>query len=251
MSRYHSEWTDRFSDYLAGELGEAGQSEVEAHLAECGPCRDVLAGLSAVVACAGELGDLVPPRDLWPGVASAIGRPVHALARSGDPTVIELPSARAAAGSPPAGVRAYRSVWRERVGLAAAAAGLVALSVGTTWWAAHPRMQPAVPAEMAQTPGAIAGEAVLAADAGAPPADLASDLATLEDVLEAARGTLDPNTVLVLERNLGVIEQAIVDSREALALDPGNAFLSEHLERMYRRKLVYLQDAVRVSQWSG
>jgi hypothetical protein len=55
----------------------------------------------------------------------------------------------------------------------------------------------------------------------------------------------------VLERNLGVIEQAIVDSREALALDPGNAFLSEHLERMYRRKLVYLQDAVRVSQWSG
>jgi hypothetical protein len=92
---------------------------------------------------------------------------------------------------------------------------------------------------------------VLVADGGAPPADLASELATLEDVLEAARGTLDPNTVLVLERNLGVIEQAIVDSREALALDPGNAFLSEHLERMYRRKLVYLQDAVRVAQWSG
>lgn len=248
MSRYHSEWTDGFSDYLAEELGEARQAEVEAHVAECGPCRDVLAELRAVVARAGELGDLEPPRDLWSGIASAIGGPVRALPRRGDPSVIELPSARAAAGSAVAARGAPGRIWRGRAGLAAAAAGLVALSVGTTWWVADARMGPAGAPEAAE---AGAGAAVLVADGGAPPADLASELATLEDVLEAARGTLDPNTVLVLERNLGVIEQAIVDSREALALDPGNAFLSEHLERMYRRKLVYLQDAVRVAQWSG
>ena len=247
MSRYHSEWTDRFSDYLAEELDEAGQADVEAHLAECGACRDVLAELRAVVARARELGDLEPPRDLWSGIASAIGGPVRAWPRPGDRSVIELPSARAA-GAPLAARGAPGGMGLGRAGLAAAAAGLVALSVGTTWWVAEARMGAAGAPETADT---VVGGVALAAAEGAPSADLASELATLEDVLEAARGTLDPNTVLVLERNLGVIEQAIADSRDALALDPGNAFLSEHLERMYRRKLVYLQDAVRVAQWSG
>jgi anti-sigma factor RsiW len=252
MSRYHTEWTDRFSDYVAGELGDAGQSEVEAHLAGCGPCRDALAELRAVVAGARELGALEPPRDLWPGIASAIGGPVRAPARTADPSVIALPSARGAVVSP---TRAAPVRWGGRAGLAAAVAGLVAISVGTTWWVADMKMGSRRAADTALTTdaasGDIAGGSVLASDAGAPPADLAYELATLEAVLEAARGTLDPNTVLVLERNLAVIEQAIADSREALAVDPGNAFLSEHLERMYRRKLVYLQDAVRVAQWSG
>jgi hypothetical protein len=92
---------------------------------------------------------------------------------------------------------------------------------------------------------------VLAVDTGTPPEGLADELAVLEAALQVARSTLDPNTVLVLERNLAVIEQAIADSREALVLDPNNAFLSEHLERMYRRKLDYLQDAVRAVEWSG
>jgi hypothetical protein len=78
-----------------------------------------------------------------------------------------------------------------------------------------------------------------------PPAELAQELAALERLMDSARGALDPNTIRVIERCLAVIEQAIADSREALALDPGNAFLAGHLERMYRRKLVYLRDAVR------
>jgi hypothetical protein len=84
-----------------------------------------------------------------------------------------------------------------------------------------------------------------------PPAAMAGELAVLEDVLASARTVLDPNTVRVLERNLGVIEQAIADSREALVQDPGNTFLAQHLERMYRRKLVYLQDAVRLVEFGG
>jgi hypothetical protein len=248
MSRYHIEWTDRFSEYLAGELAEGEQAEIEAHLAECGSCRDVLAGLRDVVARAAELADLEPPRDLWPGIAAAIGRPVRAPAVHGDARVIELPSARGVAVASPD----QASRWRRGLGgagLAAAAAGLVALTAGTTWWVASARTLPAGAAQSTEAP--TPGEALLVADTGALPDDLASELATLEDVLEAARGALDPNTVRVIERNLGVIERAIADSREALALDPGNAFLSEHLERMYRRKLVYLQDAVRVAQWSG
>ncbi|KPJ79232.1 MAG: hypothetical protein AMS19_11625, partial [Gemmatimonas sp. SG8_23] len=65
-----------------------------------------------------------------------------------------------------------------------------------------------------------------------------------------AREVLDPNTVRILERNLSVIEQAIEDSRQALAQDPENEFLAAHLERVYERKLSYLREAARVAEWS-
>jgi hypothetical protein len=87
--------------------------------------------------------------------------------------------------------------------------------------------------------------------AGYIPQDLAAQLGALEGVVAAARATLDPATVEVLERNLRTIESAIDDSAEALAADPGNEFLMEHLQRMYRRKLTYFQDAVRVAEWAG
>ena len=80
---------------------------------------------------------------------------------------------------------------------------------------------------------------------------LSDELASLEEVLEGARSSLDPNTVRVIERNLAVIEQAIADSQQALALDPENEFLTEHLERVYERKIEYLRDAARVVAWAG
>lgn len=80
---------------------------------------------------------------------------------------------------------------------------------------------------------------------------MADELAALEQTLDEARAVLDPNTVRVLERNLGVIEQAIEDSMLALQQDPGNDFLAAHLDRVYERKLTYLRDAARVAEWSS
>jgi anti-sigma factor RsiW len=251
MSRYHLEWTERLSDYLADELGEAERAEVEAHLAGCGSCRDVLAELADVVARAGALPELEPPRDLWAGISSAIGGPVRALARPGDRSVLELPAARTAARPAARGGGAPGGVAVRRARLAVAAAGLVAVSVGATWWVADARAGAAGVDQVASPGAAPVTGSVRPAAEGMPPADLASELAALEEVLDVARGALDPNTVRVLERNLGVIERAIADSRLALEVDPGNAFLTEHLERIYRRKLLYLRDVVRVVQWEG
>ncbi|HUF77124.1 MAG TPA: zf-HC2 domain-containing protein [Longimicrobiales bacterium] len=248
MSRYHVEWTERLSAYLADELGDADRTELEAHLAGCGACRGVLAELGDVVARAGTLPELEPPRDLWPGVSSAIGGPVRAVARPDDPSVLELPSARAGRDAGSLRGRTPGRIQVRRSRLVAAAAALVAVSVGTTWWLAGARTGAT---QAASLPAAPSAGAVTAAATGTPPADLASELAALEEVLDVARNALDPNTVLVLERNLGVIERAIADSRQALEVDPGNAFLREHLERMYRRKLVYLQDVVQVMRWEG
>lgn len=237
--RTHSEWTARLSDYLSDELSERDKLAVEAHLAVCDECNRALQDLARVVDEAGELGEIEPPQDLWPGISEAIGSGRGAE----DSRVIAFPGAgaRVAATLP-------QRIELSRRGLIAASLVLVTLSVTATWWAARGGTSvSAVPSDAAPEAGFVAA----AAGSATPPEAMAGELAILEDVLASARSVLDPNTVRVLERNLGVIEQAIADSREALAQDPGNAFLVEHLERMYRRKLVYLQDAVRLVEFGG
>jgi hypothetical protein len=244
MSTPHEQWTDRFSDYLAEELDAASAARLEDHVAQCGPCRTVLAELREVVSRAQGLRDLEPPQDLWPGIAAAIASPLRpreegvrviALPTSGDHARVEAPGTGRIALT--------------RVQLAAAAIVLVALSASATWWAG-PGVGARDPAAPSTTP---AGAVTMASseDIPEPPAALSSELSDLVSVLDSARERLDPNTVRVIERNLAVIEQAIVDSRRALALDPGNEFLEHHLTRTYERKLEYLRDAARVIDWAG
>lgn len=240
-SREHTEWTDRLSGYIDGDLVPQDRSAVEAHLAECGECRHVLEDLRAVVSQAGDLPEKRLERDLWAGIAATIQAPIG---RDADSTkVIALPLAR-----PHDEVRPAADSYRfTRPQLAAASIALIAASSLVTW-AAGPGMGVQASTD---APVAVEGSIVFANDAeGAPPA-LAEELLALEQALAESASVLDPNTVRVLERNLAVIEKAIVDSRRALQLDPENAFLSEHLERVYERKLSYLRDAARVAAWSS
>jgi hypothetical protein len=241
MGEYHREWTDQFSDYLSGDLDEAARARIDEHVTDCVRCREVLTGLTQVVAMARDATELEPPRDLWPAVAASLDS-ASGLAGRGDDGVITLPTAR----DRPVGLMLSRSQ------LALAASFLVALSVSGTWWAASGGA--ADPVAAGSATGLDASPATVvstAADEPGIPVALADQLRVLEDVMTSARAALDPATVQVLERNLMVIETAITDSRDALASDPGNAFLMEHLERMYRRKVIYLQEAVRVAEWAG
>lgn len=235
MGRYHREWTDRLSDYLSDELDAATRAGLEEHLAGCGRCRRVLAELRGVVRAAGTAGGIEPPRDLWPRVAASIHTASQSVAWEEEDGVISLPTADV--GRPALPPPSWSS-------FAAIATLLVVLSIGATWWIASGKSATGV-----VRGGAGAFVAIDSSDDV--PAGLADQLRALEQVLQSARSVLDEETALTLERNLNTIQQAITDSREALAADPGNAFLAEHLERMYRRKLVYLQDAVRVVEWSG
>jgi anti-sigma factor RsiW len=242
----HREWTARLSDYLSDELAEADKLAVEAHLAVCDDCNQALRELARVVKEASTLGDIEPPQDLWPGIAAAISSTNRGDASpDAEARVIAFPSSRArVVAAVPARIELSRS------GLIAASLMLVALSATATWGATWLAKGAAAPPPPVATPEAVVPVSSGTGEAAPPPA-MAGELAVLEDVLASARSVLDPNTVRVLERNLGVIEQAITDSREALAQDPGNTFLAQHLERMYRRKLVYLQDAVRLVEFGG
>jgi hypothetical protein len=65
-------------------------------------------------------------------------------------------------------------------------------------------------------------------------------IAGLEKAFESRRATLDPETVNVLEQNLDVLDHAIEESRDALAKDPRNAYVSAHLADLREEKLALL-----------
>ncbi len=70
----------------------------------------------------------------------------------------------------------------------------------------------------------------------------------LERVLREQRDGLDPRTVVVLERNLRIIDDAIREAREALATDPANALLNAHLAGARQRKLDLLRRAALITE---
>ena len=70
----------------------------------------------------------------------------------------------------------------------------------------------------------------------------------LERVLLEQRDRLDPRTVIVLERNLRIIDDAIGEARQALATDPANALLNAHLAGARQRKLDLLRRAALITE---
>jgi hypothetical protein len=67
------------------------------------------------------------------------------------------------------------------------------------------------------------------------------EIAALRAVVRERSGDLDSTTVNVLVRNLGIIDAAIAQSREALARDPHSQFLGEQLTRALGHKVELLR----------
>lgn len=229
--------TDRLSDYVDGGLDADARATIDAHLVDCAHCRAVVADLTALGGAAGAWRDAAvsPTVDLWPGIAARLNGRRDTAPLDVDPS----PSPRAAWHS---------RRWSVGLGELAIAATLFA-AVGALLWSR------VAPAPSAGTPAPIIAEAD-AFDAGEAPAtpvnfaDAAYDAAVvdLERVLRDQRERLDPRTVVVLERNLRIIDDAIVEARQALASDPANALLNAHLAGARRRKLDLLRRAARITE---
>jgi hypothetical protein len=217
-------YTDRLSDYLDGELEPREHATVEQHLAQCAACRATLGELQAVVARARSLEDRAPEADLWPGIAPRLEPPT----------------------SLPGTIRAFRETARRRFSftlpqLAAAGLALMVLSGGMVWMAqsGDPRADfPLVSAEVDQESAALQLTPANFSDASYDQA-----VADLEQIVEEGHARLDPETIRVLEDNLRAIDQAIDQSRRALANDPANTYLNRHLAGARQRKLALLRRA--------
>ncbi len=234
MSEAHR--TDRLSDYLDGRLPPAERSSLEAHLGTCSECAHVLDELRAVVSRARGLQDIPPRKDLWSGIKRAIASPPQE-----DGQVIDFP-ARLRSIDP------LEEDGRLRLSLSQVAAASLILMVGSAAasWSLHPLASSGRVDE--DTGIAAVVQASLPAGVGE---SYSEELAQLEALLSEHRDELDPNTVRILEKNLAIIDRAIEESGEALAGDPGNEYLREHLDRAVRRKVDYLRDASLISGWSG
>ncbi len=234
MSETH--WTDRLSDYLDGELPPAERNSLEAHLENCAECARVLEELRAVVSRTRGLRDTPPQKDLWSGIERAI-----ASLPQEDGQVIDFP-ARLRSIDP------LEDDGRLRLSLSQIAAASLILMVGSA--AASWSLRPLANSARVDEDTGIAAVVQASLPVGVRER-YSEELAQLEALLSQHRDELDPNTVRVLEKNLAIIDRAIQESGEALAGDPGNEYLREHLDRAVRQKVAYLRDASLISGWSG
>lgn len=241
--------TALFSHYLDGELSSEARASVEAHLQACGPCRAVVADLEAlrVSAASWAATQATPEHDLWPAIAARLAGP-RATGTSGphrDGTF--QPQLEASPSSAPW----YRRRWSLGVPELALAASLVAAVTGIAIY----QRTAVQPAGSIAEPSPIVAEVEVVGppEAGIVPvsfADAQYDAAVhdLERVLLDQRDRLDPRTVIVLERNLRVIDDAIREARQALATDPANTLLNSHLASARRRKLDLLRRAALITE---
>ncbi|HET6277212.1 MAG TPA: zf-HC2 domain-containing protein [Candidatus Polarisedimenticolia bacterium] len=224
---------ERLNDFVDGELSEAAARDVTAHLEACAACRDTVVAVRSLKAAAAALpGSLAPGRDLWPAIEERIE-----AGRSGLLPFVPLRRA--------SGTRGATRFWGWPAGLAAAAVVLVAATASITMvlmrgGAGSPEPQVVV------TP---AGQAVLASFRQAE-IDYQRATDDLRAILEQRRGELAPETVALLEENLRVIDAAINQMWTALENDPGRSGNRHLFNSLYQKKVMLLQQAVRLPSQS-
>jgi hypothetical protein len=273
-------FANALADHLERDDGPRSRAAVEAHAASCADCGALLADLQQLRVDASGLPTLTPSRDLWEGISRRIEAPVIELGRRaegggrrdqqarGGSRWMRPVAAAAALVVMTAGVTYLATRQALRSGTQAAAGPvdsatmdvrkMVADAIDSAERAARigTRIAPTAPDDRSSS------RAPRAAQRG-PQSDLAPvvpvshepalaetletvygrEIARLRQIVDQRRPTLDTATVSVIERNLTIIDQAIRESRAALARDPASALLNEKLNNALEQKVELLRAA--------
>jgi hypothetical protein len=228
----------------------------ESHRATCAECAAVWADLERISAEARELPRLTPSRDLWSGIE----------ARIADRAAGMVPASEVSEASTARGIAARRWTSRPIVRLATAASLLVAATATVTWTLATSgarvtpvaQVAPPVAPQVTTASQPTLSDEQLEVAFGVPTAVVARvqqasidrtvatmdrEIGDLQKLLDGRRRLLNPRTVAVLEANMQLIDEAIAESRKALAADPASRFLATQYARAYTSKLTLLRDA--------
>ena len=232
----------RLSELVDGTIARDVRLQVEAHVQGCAGCRDLLADLRRSREAARALPKMAAPESLWPKVRADF------LAASGQPKR-RVPAQ--AAGGQGVATKRWFTVLRFAprrpavlTGLAVAAVFVLAVSAGlfliSRRAAAPPAATPTATASVAPGQGAASVEAEL---------DLADQhyqkaITALEQAAKDGQGALDPQTAAVLQKNMGVVDQAIRESRAALRTEPTSEAAQSSLFDALQRKVALLRDTI-------
>jgi anti-sigma factor RsiW len=208
-------------DLVDGPIAAPAQRELDGHLATCPACRAVLADLRDIRRVAGRLPDYTPRPEVWSGIARRLEAEMALRPRP---------------------------FWTgARVALAVAATLLVA--VASSVWLLRGPAPASQGAAATASPAAViqsTGDLVQDVDEHLRIADehYVQAIAGLEQVVQTQQAALDPAVAATLQKNLGVIDEAIRESREAIRAQPNSQVVQISLFEALRQKVALLEDTV-------
>lgn len=245
-------YRDRLSDLVDGGLAPIERQDLERHLEVCDACRQLVTDLRRIQQAAAALPRLQPSAESWTRLAHAL-----ASAHVDRPTPME-----AGDGGGPVSSRRFRVEGatpsrRLRIdgwpALAAAAVVLIAVSTGVLWWwsLGRPAPQPTPPVAQSAPKGSTpvhagSDELVQSIESELKLAEqhYENAIAGLEQVAKAEQSVLDPRVAATLQKNIGIIDHAIRESRAALQSQPADELAQESLFDALRHKVALLQDTI-------
>ena len=217
---------------IEGDLAPDEQRALEAHAATCAACRTLTADLEAIRDAGHALERRTPSKDVWARIQ---------LQLTAEPS-FQKAAAELRAREAEAAKRHTRWNWPV---LAMAASLLIAVVAGSLYVVNLSRTTAPAP-KTAASGNATSGELVqsIENELDQAAAHYEKAIAGLEQVANASDSPLDPELMTTLKANLGVIDQAINESRTALRAQPTNQLAQESLFEAFRRKVALLQDTI-------
>jgi hypothetical protein len=220
-----TEFQPALSELVDGTLSRESKARLESHLDGCADCRALLADIRRIRLSARALPKMAPPDSIWQKVRADF----------------EAQTRR------PRPASALRLVPRRRsvlAGLAAAAVLVIAASAGVYFMT---RLTPpaAAPVESAAAhPAPVHTVQSVEAELDLADQHYENAIAELEKVARDGQAVLDPQTAAVLQKNIGVTDQAIRESRAALRSQPTSEVAQSSLFEALQRKVGLLRDTI-------
>jgi Putative zinc-finger len=213
------------NDYVDGTSDAFERNAVEAHLAACEVCRQLVDDLREIRRATAGLELREPPARAW----RRIERAIRLDEREKGPY-------------PFFGGAAWRKRGTTPYWLAAAAAIILAAVVGLRFLPGRSSSigedAPETSASARQAAEAIESELRLAES------HYENAIKGLEEAAKNDQDALDPRTAATLQRNLAVIDQAISESRAAMRAQPASEPAKQSLIENFKTKIALLQDTV-------
>lgn len=215
-------------DLVDGRLDGPERRDVERHLEGCANCRALVEDLRTLRAAAFMLDRREPKAETWSKIQAAVA------AEPAPRRILSMPGA----------VRRSLGEGGWPVWLGAAAALILATVIGLLPLmnrAPQPHDDNPDAAAQADEPATVES---VTAEFEAAERHYQKAIDDLQTIANKDTGELDPQVAAVLQKNLGVIDQAISESREALKSQPSSANAQSGLFDALRSKVALLQQTV-------